>query len=173
MTAIVFVDTNVLLYARDASETAKRPRAAAWLEQLWRDQRGRTSIQVLSEYFVNVTKKLRPGLDADDAWDDVKALLAWKPVPIDRSLLEAGREVERRHRLNWWDCLIVAAAQLQDCSVLLTEDLQDGLVIGGVTVRSPFTLEAKEALALYRATPTVATAHPRRGRPRTRKSGAA
>jgi predicted nucleic acid-binding protein len=72
MTAPVFVDTNVLLYARDAGETGKQPRAAAWLDHLWREQLGRTSFQVLSDYYVNVTRKLSPGLAPDEAWDDVR-----------------------------------------------------------------------------------------------------
>ena len=73
--APVFVDTNVFLYARDAGEAAKQPHAAAWLVYLWREQIGRTSVQVLSEYYVNVTRKLNPGLPAEEAWDDVEALL--------------------------------------------------------------------------------------------------
>jgi predicted nucleic acid-binding protein len=166
MTALVFVDTNVLLYARDAGEPAKQPRAAAWLERLWREQLGRTSVQVLSEYYVNVTRKLSPGLSPEDAWEDVRALLTWHPQVADESLLIRGREIERRFRLSWWDSLIVAAAQLQGCAVLLTEDLQDGAVFESLTVRSPFTLRAEEGSAAYTLAPGALRAHPARGRPR-------
>jgi hypothetical protein len=83
MTAPAFVDTNVLLYARDAGEPHKQPLAAAWLEWLWRQRVGRTSVQVLSEYYVSVTRKLVPGLPQDEAWDDVMALFTWRPQPID------------------------------------------------------------------------------------------
>lgn len=165
MTDPVFVDTNVFLYARDAGEPAKRPRAVSWLEHLWAERLGRTSMQVLSEYYVNATRQLDPGLSPDEAWDDVEMLLTWNPLPVDGSLLHAGREIQRRHRLSWWDSLIVAAARLQGCSLLLSEDLQDGAVIGGVTVRSPFSLAVAEAPALYRSMPKVASRHPRRGRP--------
>ena len=171
MIAPVFVDTNVFLYARDAGEPSKRPLAAAWLEHLWREQLGRTSCQVLSEYYVNVTRKLVPGLSFEEAWDDVEALLSWKPVPIDRTVLEAGKDVERRHGLSWWDSLIVGAARVQGCALLLTEDLQDGTVLGGVTVRSPFTLGVTEASTTYRVASTVGR-HPKRGRPPGRKSRA-
>ena len=164
MIAPVFVDTNVLLYARDASEPVKQPLAAAWLALLWRERSGRTSIQVLSEYCVNATRKLRPGMSADEAWDDVRALLAWRPQPLDRAVLESGRELERRFRLSWWDSLVVAAAQLQGCALLLTEDLQDGMAFGQVTVRSPFTLKAGEPIAQY-AVVTAASRHRPRGRP--------
>lgn len=169
MTVPVFVDTNVFLYARDAGEPARQPRAAAWLEFLWREQLGRTSVQVLSEYYVNVTRTLEPGLPPEDAWDDVKALFTWHPHPIDVALLERGREIEQRHRLSWWDSLVLGAAQLQGCALLLTEDLQDGGVYGGVTVRSPFTLELGEAAAIYTVTPVAASRHPPRGRPKRSK----
>ena len=83
-------------------------------------------MQVLSEYYVNVTRKIDPARDPHDAWDDVEALMTWNPIPVDRALLEAGRNVEARYRLSWWDSLIIAAAQLQGCTLLLTVDLQDG-----------------------------------------------
>lgn len=174
MTAPVFVDTNIFLYARDAGEPAKQPRAAGWLEYLWREQIGRTSVQVLSEYYVNVTRNLVPGLPPDEAWDDVQALLTWRPCAVDEGLLRRGREIEHRYHLSWWDSLVVGAAQLQGCALLLTEDLQDGAVYGGVAVRSPFTLAVEEARSVYAAAPRAASRHAPRGRPKSaqRRSGA-
>ena len=163
---MIFVDTNVLVYRREANEPAKQRLAQAWIEHAWREQSGRTSMQALSEYYVNVTRKIEPPRDPLDAWDDVMALMAWNPQPVDRALLEAGRSVEARYRLSWWDSLIVAAAQLQGCTLLLTEDMQDGANYGGVTVRSPFTLAVSEAGATYGAQPIIASRHPPRGRPR-------
>jgi predicted nucleic acid-binding protein len=165
MIAPIFVDTNVLLYARDASEPVKQPLAAAWLALLWRERAGRTGIQVLSEYYVNATRKLRPGLPPHDAWDDVQALMAWRPQPLDDVVLRAGRALESRYKLSWWDSLIVAAAQLQECAVLLSEDLQDGMKLGPVTVRSPFTLKAGEPTAQYALAPAAVNPHRPRGRP--------
>lgn len=166
MTAPVFVDTNVLLHWRDGRHAAKQARAAEWLAHLWREQTGRTSTQVLSEYYLNVTRKLDPGLPADEAWDDVQALLAWDPQPIDGALLQRGQAVCSRYGLSWWDSLVVAAAQAQGCALLLTEDLQDRAVYGGVTVRSPFALALGEEAATYGAAPVAASRHRPRGRPR-------
>ena len=166
MIAPVFVDTNVFLYARDASEPTKQPRAAAWLEYLWREQLGRTSIQVLSEYFVNITRKLDPGLPPEDAWDDVKALMTWSPQPVDEAVMLRGWEIQQRYGLSWWDSLVVGAAQLQGCKLLLTEDLQDGGAYEGVTVRSPFTFALGEAAAVYLPSGVGALRHPPRGRPK-------
>lgn len=165
MTGNVFVDTNVLVYARDADEHTKQPVAMDWLARLWRDRTGRTSVQVLSEYYVTVTRKLQPGLKLEHAWDDVLALGAWRPQAIDLPLIRRGREIERRHRLSWWDSLVVAAAQMQSCAVLLSEDLQDGAIFGGVSVRNPFRPVAAEARAPYGALSKAVPRHRRPGRP--------
>jgi predicted nucleic acid-binding protein len=173
MTVAVFVDTNVLVYARDASEPSKQARASAWLRELWLEQRGRTSVQVLSEYYTTVTRKLRPGIEPDEAWDDVNALFAWQPQKIDHPLLERAREIERRHSLSWWDSMIVAAAQLQNCELLLSEDLQHGWTCGTVTVSNPFADRIKEARPGYAAFAAPLSRHRPRGRPRKRASSAA
>jgi predicted nucleic acid-binding protein len=67
MTGLVFVDTNVLLYAIDSREGSKHRFASDWLARLWRERSGRTSVQVLSEFFVNATSKLSPGLSREQA----------------------------------------------------------------------------------------------------------
>ncbi|MBI4191202.1 MAG: PIN domain-containing protein [Betaproteobacteria bacterium] len=165
MIAPVFVDSNVLVYARDPRDAAKQSRAAYWVSHLWKERLGRASAQVLYEYYVTVTRKLRPRVTSEDAWDDVKSFLAWRPQAIDEALLQRAREIEQRYRLSWWDSMVVAAAQLQDCALLLSEDLQDGTAFGGVTVRSPFTLAVEELRARYEVAST-AQPHPPRGRPR-------
>lgn len=163
MTGLCFVDANVLVYIRDPRDRAKQARANAWHEYLWRVRRGRTSLQVLSEYYVNARRL--GGVAADDLWKSVERYFAWNPQPIDEALLRRAHEVEQRWRLSWWDSMVVAAAQLQDCTLLLTEDLQDGVVFGTVTVRSPFTLDVREPAAQY-AAPALLSRHRPRGRPR-------
>jgi predicted nucleic acid-binding protein len=165
MSVTVFVDTNVLLYARDSSEPKKQRLAEAWLSHLWRERSGRLSVQVLAEFYVNATRKLDPGMPPEEAWDDVRSLMTWRPQQTDVATLELGREIERRYRIGWWDSLIVAAAQLQGCAVLLSEDFQDGAVFGGVTVRSPFSLAMEEAAADYSVADRPRELHRGRGRP--------
>jgi len=164
MTGPCFVDANVLVHVRDPRDPAKQARATAWHEHLWRERRGRTSMQVLSEFYVNI-KRLR-GTASRDLWSSVTRYFAWAPHPIDEPLVRRAREIEERWRLSWWDSMVVAAAQLQDCMLLLTEDLQDGAVFGTVTVRSPFTLDVREPAAQYAAAPVLPSRHPPRGRPR-------
>ena len=138
----VFVDTNVLVYARDASEPEKQPQAAAWVEHLWRTRTARLSFQVLQEYYATTTRKLRPGLPPEQARADVRDLVAWRPVPVGTQLLEAGWTVEDRFGLSCWDALIVAAARFAGCEYLLTEDLQHGAEFEGLQVVDPFRAAA-------------------------------
>ena len=166
MTGPCFVDANVFVYARDSRDAHKQARAADWIARLWGERLGRTSTQVLSEYYVTVTRKLTPRVPSEKAWDDTRELFAWRPHPADETLLRRAREIEQRYRISWWDSMVVAAAQLQDCAVLLTEDLQDGAMFGAVTVRSPFTLEVREPAAAYAVRPLAASPHRPRGRPR-------
>jgi hypothetical protein len=91
---------------------------------------------------------------------------------MDLELLHRGRDIEQRYRLSWWDSLIVAAAQLQNCRLLLTEDLQDRAVYGGVTVRNPFALGVSEDLSAYAVERAPVLAHPRRGRPKRARPAA-
>lgn len=134
----VFVDTNVLVYARDTSDPTKHARAAEWMRHLWETGDGRLSIQVLQEYYVTVTHKLRPGLQKDAARADVQDLSAWRPAAIDVDGLEVAWSIEDRFGLSFWDSLIVAAAHVADCEVILTEDLQHGMDLDGVRVVDPF-----------------------------------
>ncbi len=144
MTATVFVDTNVLFYARDASERGKQPLASAWLDVLWQQRRGRLSYQVLNEYYVGVTRKLRPGLDPAAAEADVRDLMAWRPIGPDGPLLEDAWWLEGRFGLSFWDAQIVAAARAAGCRYLLTEDLQHGQDLDGLVVVDPFATQPDE-----------------------------
>jgi predicted nucleic acid-binding protein len=147
MIGLCFVDTNVFVYARDASEPEKQARARQWVETLWKSRCGRTGIQVLNEYYVAVTQKLDPGLEADEAWQDVEDLLAWNPTIVDAALMNRGRDVVDRFSLSWWDALIVAAAQASNCRYLLTEDLQDGQKMDGTQILNPFRITPQDFMA--------------------------
>lgn len=166
MTALVFVDTNLLVYARDTRDPMKRATALEWIRLLWSQERGRTGVQVLNEYYDVITRKF-PAVKAEDVWEDVRYYISgWNPQPLDSEVLDLAHDVEARYQLSWWDCLIVAAAQAQNCLLLLSEDLQDGADYGGVVVRSPFTLRISEESAAYSISPRLPSRHRGRGRPR-------
>jgi predicted nucleic acid-binding protein len=108
------------------------------MSRLWQSRSGRVSQQVLQEYYVTVTRKLRPGLPPATARDDVRALAHWNPVVTDMPLIEHAWTIEEKIGLSFWDALIVAAASFSGASTLLTEDLQEGADIGGVLIVNPF-----------------------------------
>jgi predicted nucleic acid-binding protein len=165
MIAACFVDANVLVYACDPADKRKHELAAALMDRLWREQSGRISMQVLNEYYTVVTRKLPKVVAHEQAWSDVEELFEWNPQPIDCALLQRARSIEARHKLSWWDCLIVAAARLQDCSILYSEDLHHGAVIDGVRVCNPFVSQVQEAPPVeYK--PLLVSRHRPRGRPR-------
>ena len=153
MTVRIFVDTNVLVYRHDASSPVKQSRADDWYRLLWRQRSGRLSYQVLQELYSALTRKLKPGLDAAKAQQIVRALAAWRPMPVNLSILERAWSLQSNHAVSWWDALIIAAAQVGECDVLLTEDLQHGQMLSTVRVVDPFAspnmtpAEVLEALA--------------------------
>ncbi len=136
MTALVFVDTNVLIYAREADNRLKQQKALLWMNHLWAGGNGRISFQVLQEYFAQLVRK-KPEL-RDQTRADIRDLLAWHPISIDASLLERAWKIQDRYRIAFWDSLIVAAAKTASCQWLLTEDLQDGQNLDGIVVINPF-----------------------------------
>lgn len=143
----IFVDTNILVYSRDASEPKKQQQAIAWMAQLWTQRTGRLSFQVLQEFYATVTQKLTPGLDPQNAREDVRSLLAWDPIPVNDRVIEGAWLIQDRYQLSWWDALIVSAAQIGDCRLLLTEDLQENQTIGHLRVINPFHLPPDSAIS--------------------------
>lgn len=143
--SIAFVDTNVLLYAEDRAHAAKHAQARAWLRALWLGRCGRLSTQVLNEFYVNATRKLTPPMPAGDARAEVRRYQGWDPWQVDHATVQAAWAVESRFGLHYWDALVVAAAQQQGCTLLLTEDLQHDLRIDTLRILNPF-LVGPEAL---------------------------
>ncbi len=128
----------MLVYARDSSEPEKQRAAMAWMRELWQSRSGRLSQQVLQEYYVTVTRKLRPGLPPALARDDVRSLMRWDPVLPGPALVEHAWAIEERHGLSFWDAMIVAAAAATGAAKLLTEDLQSVAEIEGLSIVDPF-----------------------------------
>jgi len=143
---LVFVDTNVLLYAFDEAYPSKRERAHAWLAALWRGRCGRLSTQVLNEFYSNARKKFTATLNAGDARAEVRRYQQWKPWQIDQATVETAWAVESRSNINYWGALMVSAAQHQGCTLLLTEDLQHDQRIDKLRIVNPF-LVGPEVLA--------------------------
>ena len=141
MSAKVFVDTNILVYARDSSEKDKQVVAKQWMAYLWENHCGRLSYQSCNEYYVVTTQRLVPGLSKEEARNDIRALKAWNPLSINQNVIENGWRIQDRYQFSWWDSLIVSAAQILECKYLLSEDLQHEQKIDGVMILNPFISE--------------------------------
>jgi predicted nucleic acid-binding protein len=165
MTGPCFVDANVLVYASDPADVRKFEVARVLMDRLWREQSGRTSVQALNEFYSVVTRKIRKPITREQAWHDVEEFLEWNPMAVDAALLRHARSIEVRYKLNWWDALIVAAAQLQNCAILYTEDMQHGAQFGSVRINNPFVTQVQEESPPEYA-PKLVSRHRPRGRPR-------
>jgi predicted nucleic acid-binding protein len=139
-----FVDTNVLIYAHDLSAGEKQIRARDLIRELWQSGEGCLSIQVLQEFYVNVTQKVARPLAPEEAGQIVADLAAWQVHrPGVEDLLDAIR-LQERYRISFWDAMIVASAAQMDCQTIWSEDLNPGQAYGQVTVLNPFTEQARE-----------------------------
>jgi predicted nucleic acid-binding protein len=139
MSARIFVDTNVLVYAYDRSEPVKQRLAFTLLDRLAITKVGTISTQVLAEFFVCVTRKLAAPLSAGEAYQRVgNYLQSWTVLDMTGMVvLEAIRGV-RDYQLNFGDAQIWAVAKLNQAPVVFSEDFSDGQVIDGVRFVNPF-----------------------------------
>lgn len=134
----VFVDTNVLVYSYDIDAGAKHDAARRVLRELWESRTGVLSTQVLQEFYVTVTRKLEKPLAKKRAREVVDTYRAW---PVHQPQVDdviVASELEERHRLSFWDALVITSAQRSNAQILVSEDLQSGQRFGGLVVVNPF-----------------------------------
>ncbi len=120
---LVFVDTNVLVYAYDTTAGEKRERARSRLDRLWSGAQGCLSVPVLQEFYVTVTRKVESPLERETAADLIRDLAYWRVhAPIAEDVLGAIG-LQARHALSFWDAMILWSAQQLGCDVLWSEEL--------------------------------------------------
>ena len=133
-----FVDTNVLIYAHDRSAGSKHEQARTLMHELWDTRAGCLSIQVLQEFYVNITRKVAQPLAPEAAAEIITDLSAWSIHRPDVSdLLEAIR-LQTRLQLSFWDAMIIASANRLGCHTVWSEDLNAGQTYGDTVVKNPF-----------------------------------
>jgi predicted nucleic acid-binding protein len=133
-----FLDTNVLVYAHDVDAGRKHTEARDLVLRLIDEGTGLISVQVLQEFFVAVTKKIPSPLDADTAEEIIEDLGAMGVFSPQQQDVVAAIHLVKRHRISFWDAMIIRAAVAQDASIVWSEDLASGQTYAGVTVRNPF-----------------------------------
>lgn len=131
-----FFDTNILLYTDDHDSPAKQKVAIDLYEMKRTDRQAVVSTQVLQEYYVGATRKLR--VPPRVARAKVEILARAEVVRIDSEDILAAIDLTQLHRFSFWDALVFRAARRANCRVLFTEDLQHGFKLDGVRVLNPF-----------------------------------
>ncbi|GIW52386.1 MAG: twitching motility protein PilT [Gemmatimonadales bacterium] len=136
------IDTNVLVYAYDPSNPLKQERAIAVLKQVADQMLGAVSAQILGEFFVAVTQKIRNPLTRLQAERSLTNYVrSWVVYDLtELVVLEAVRGV-RRHQLSYWDSLIWATATMNGVPNVLSQDFRHGALIEGVRSLNPFLEE--------------------------------
>ena len=133
-----FVDTNVLVYAFDKSDSPKKRVAQQLINQLMDEDRLRVSTLVLQELFVTLTRKVSQRCSSQEALEVLDDLTAWPLIVIDYAAIRAAVGLAQQAILSFRDALVVVAAARTGAEVLYTEDLNDGQEILGVRIANPF-----------------------------------
>jgi len=143
----IFVDSTTLLYTLDRSLPGKRAICVAWLRRLRLSGRMRLSLQVLAECYAVVRRN--PAFAA--ARPLIRAYLTdqnpWLCPPSTLQTTQRAWRLEDDCRLGWWDSLLLATAAEADCTMFLSEDLNDGQIYGAVQVINPFLHDPEMVLA--------------------------
>lgn len=137
MSAKVFIDTNVLVYAHDIDAGQKHQTAKKLVHSLVQQRAGVLSMQVLQEFYVTVTRKIASPLPKDEAREIIDDFSQWCVVTTPDDIRQAFL-IEDGARVGFWDAFIVAAAVRSGATRILSEDLNSGQTIAGIPVENPF-----------------------------------
>lgn len=134
----IFVDTNILVYAHDLSAQNRHEKASSVIESLWEAETGALSMQVMQEFYITVTRKIKRPIKCADARDIIRNYFAWTVQINDPETTFLASEIEEKNGLSFWDALIVAAAIRLQAKKIITEDLNHGQIIEGIMIENPF-----------------------------------
>ena len=133
-----FVDSNILVYAYDLAQADKRTQAKTLLLSLWESGLGCVSIQVLQEFYVNVTRKSKFPFSTEQALKVIQDFSDWSVHRPGIKDVVSAIELHQRYEISFWDAMILQSARHSGCSILWSEDLSDGQEYSGVKVVNPF-----------------------------------
>lgn len=138
--SVVFVDTNILIYAHDVDAGPKRERSIQSMRPLWEADTGRLSVQVLQEFYVNVTRKLATPVAISTAREVVNTYGAWIHAPTTVDTVTRATHIAEMAQISFWDALIVASAEQAGAARIYSEDLNDGQTIAGILIVNPLVV---------------------------------
>jgi predicted nucleic acid-binding protein len=137
-TLFAFIDTNILVYAHDLSTGKKHYLACNLIDGMQSKKVCCSSIQVMQEFHVTVTQKIKRPMTIDQSIAILADLSKWKiHTPGSEDVL-AAIAIQQRYQLSYWDAMIVHSALVCNCERLYSEDFSHGRIIEGVIVVNPF-----------------------------------
>ena len=137
-----FLDTSILVYAYDSSAGLKHSLAREFVEECWENENGCLSIQVLQEFYVTVTRKIKSLLEPQTARQIIADLAHWRVHSPEASDILQAIDLRQSHQLAFWDAMVVQSAMCLGCKQLISEELAHGQTFGEVSVVNPFKEES-------------------------------
>jgi predicted nucleic acid-binding protein len=134
----IFVDTSVLVHSHDLDSGLKRAIAEYVLKQLWQDETGVLSTQVLQEFYAALTSGIASPVPRRAARDLIHAYSVWPVVTLDGADVQAASDFEERYRVGFRDAMIIVAARKSGATLLLSDTLQPYRPITGLELQNPF-----------------------------------
>jgi predicted nucleic acid-binding protein len=138
----IFLDTNILVYMFDKSEKQKQELINKIITDHLPVSKFIISVQVVNE-FVNVTSKKISNPIPIHKQNQIIDLLneLFFIVPLNLSTSYKAIEISGKYKLSYWDSLIISSALENNCNIIYSEDMQDGLMVEKlVTLRNPLTV---------------------------------
>lgn len=141
-----FADTNVLVYRKDLTEPSKQKKAQNWISAAIEKDALILSAQSLREYYWAALRHDRSPSAAAELRREIAALNAYVPEMLRVDYLAEAWTLQDRYHLSFWDSLLLASALVAGCTLFLSEDMNGGQTVGGLTIINPFTTAPKAVL---------------------------
>ncbi len=134
----VFIDTNILVYAYDTDDPLKQKISQKILEDTIQNENGAISPQIIGEFFVIVTRKIKNPMRVKDVLGIIDILKTMRVVELDFQLTVDAIKLHQKYLISYWDGLVIATAKFGECAKILSEDLQHGQIIDGIRIENPY-----------------------------------
>jgi predicted nucleic acid-binding protein len=144
MNGKVFLDTNILVYAHDLDAGKKHTVAVKIVKDMWENRTGVLSTQVLQEFYINVTGKIKSPISSFEAREIIKTYACWEIRENTSMSVIRASEIEEKYHISFWDALVVFAAYEGKVDKILTEDLNSGQIIEGILIANPFSFKISD-----------------------------
>lgn len=134
-----FIDTNILVYSFDKTSPTKQKKAKEQLKEFFDREDYFVSVQVLNEFCSAALKKLNPPLKVEQVKEFISSFPGRKILYVSRATVLSSLVIMDKYKLSYWDSLIIATSLENKCTILYTEDMQNGLIIEGILkIVNPF-----------------------------------